>query len=589
VTAPTGQAPDPATSRAATRFARLGITACLLLTTGYHISLLGRGALAWPDEHLYRDALSAVEALGRGSAPDFARSITGFGARPAEALFRLPPALLQKVVEGAWELPAFSPASLRVATAPNVLTSLLLSIVFYRVTRDVFLTPPPAAAMGAAAYALLAGNHVWVRHVVPYDLALAVDLLALALVLRIDVARLPAEPLRQLLGSGLLVAVSGVAYLLAFFRSRTLALPFSLLCLGVLVVMVVRKAKRSGGGVERHCLEAGAISGIGLALYPAYYSFGAALAGMLLLAGRNGRALGLSLSGLRAAWLFLLAKLAVIFTFETLARVGDVSYLGTALRLSRTITQGSFEEGLIFLPKYLAVVEGPAGVILLGLGLGGAWRWVAQGNKPRPLGEARLVRSCFVVAVLYLVYGIQSTLLLRMTFTGRYLRMYIPFVVWAAVGMIAAVGSVHLRRMAMIALGGAAAVSFGVFVAEYSRIDYPADVLFRQGIGYEDLVASNIVAEADLMPNYTLPVKAVTAGSAYVTHPRDERYVIVNFGIFSLDGHHLGEYVPPAAATLVCQVQHFLTFRTSVFESYAIPKRRELREHAYQLKVFRLE
>jgi hypothetical protein len=567
-----------------------GIKLLIALVTLYHVCLVGRGALAWPDEHLYRDALSAVDALATHDIAGFGRSLTGFGARPAEATLRLVPATVQKMIARAGGLEVFSPASLRIAVLPNILSSLLLVIVFYRLSRSFFRDRPGTAELATAVYALLGGNHVWLRHVVPYDTALMLDLTALLLCLRLQSdARRPSRFGPMVLG-GALVAAALLAYSVGFYRHRSAGL---LLALAVLCAVFLALALAARGVDRRHvrdCVLAGLCAGFGLATYPAYYSFVVGLTAFVAAGGVADRPFRVTSERLRTTYLFVLAVMVVLFSYETLGRLGEVSYLGCAARLSRTITQGSFEEGFIFLPKYLLAVEGPIGGVLIVLAALGMLGMIACALRRSALspGEAALARCVFVMAVLYLVYGAQSALLHRMTFTGRYIRMYVPFIVWSAVFVVGRIPALRIRRsVAGLALA-ASALSFASFAREYAAVDYPADVLYRLGIGFEDLRPENVVYETEIRPAYDLPVKEMTAGATYVTHPDDDRFAIVNFGFLWLDGAFLGDYVPPPGARLLYEAPHFLTFRTSVFEAYPIWKRQEMRSKRYRLKVYEL-
>jgi hypothetical protein len=175
-----------------------------------------------------------------------------------------------------------------------------------------------------------------------------------------------------------------------------------------------------------------------------------------------------------------------------------------------------------------------------------------------------------------------------MTFTGRYLRMYLPALVLAAMAPIAAIAGTKARRAAVLGVGVVSVVSFLQFAREYSRQGYPVNALYELGIGFEDVPASQRVYESSIMPDYNLPVKALTVGAHYRTHADDPRFVLVNFGWFDLEGRAGPTYSPPDGSVLLYRAPHFQCFRSSRFEAWGIDRRREFRERHYELRVYEI-
>jgi hypothetical protein len=155
------------------------VLAVLAVLALYHVSLLGRGALAWPDERLYADSLGALRALGQGDVPGFCKALTGWGARPGEAVVRLLPASAQLAAGSWWGWPPLGPRSLRIPASVNVVTSFLLALAFHAVARS--FVGPTLAGLATVLFALLTSSQVYVRHLTPYDTALLFALLSLAL------------------------------------------------------------------------------------------------------------------------------------------------------------------------------------------------------------------------------------------------------------------------------------------------------------------------------------------------------------------------------------------------------------------------
>lgn len=554
----------------------------------YHASLLGRGALAFGDEFMsFRGSLQIVDGLHRYDWTAAAAGTIGFwGARPAEFLIRAPAAAVQRLAESWTGLPPSSPSTLPLATAQNVVVAALLSLVFFRVTRRL-IPDDRIAALATAAFALLATNHIWVRHLVPYDTALAAHLVALGLGLAIG--------RKEGVGWGSVGAwtlratpalVVTALYPWLFYRYRFLGLPWASLVLASWGVFAWRLTRQSGGA-WLPALRAGLMSGCALALYPAYYSFVPALGLIVVFSASASRPFWLGPGSLLNGLGFGAGVVIIVFAFEVLARLGNVSYLGAAALMPQTITQGTYEEGFVFLPKYLFATDGLAALFLLvaaALGVVALTKSWTSGTLTE--ADATLTRVTVVLGALYLVYGFQSVVLHRMNFSGRYARMYIPVFVWLAALAVIRLPGRRLRRCAAAAWLACAAAGFAGFALDYARIDYPADVLFDAGIGYEDLDPRHIAHESEIIPNYNLPVKEVTAGARYVTQPGDQRFHLVNFGFFSIDGRPLGPFHAPSGYSLMMTARHFLSSPSAVFEGFAVDRRDELLAAGYRLQIW---
>lgn len=574
-----------------TRLRRVDVASAIFLgaLALYHLALQDRGAMAWGDEYLYRDALGAVAALSQLDLQGFCRELTGFGARPGEATLRLVPAAIQWLLEAGAGLSRFDPMSLRIAVLPNVVISLLLSIAFYRLALRLLDQHRPLALLATGIFSLLVNSNVWIRHVVPYDTALALWLVTLERALRIPTGSSSVR-WRPCLWALVLAATGLVLYPAGFLLSRAAGLPAAVVGLACLVAALHLTLKGADPEWGRWCRTTGVLSGCALVVYPAFYSFAAVVALVILVSGRPGSLVSISGARSIAALVFGLGVLVVMFVYEVVARVGGVSYLASALRLSGTIKQGSFEEGYVFVIRYLLQVEWLIGAAIVLLGAVYAvtmvWRW-RRGEAMSP-ARVHLDRCLIVFGCLYLVYATQSTVLHKMTFTGRYLRMYLPVLVIVAVAVIGDVRSARWRRLACGIIASLSLVSFGWFVVDYSRAAYPNNVLHDLGIGFEDVVPENRVYESAIIPDYGLPLKRMTAGANYVTRPGDRRFVLVNFGWFDLEGAGFAPYVPPAGARLVYRGRHFLTWRSSRFEAYGAARRRELVERGYDLRVYQV-
>ncbi len=111
------------------------------------------------------------------------------------------------------------------------------------------------------------------------------------------------------------------------------------------------------------------------------------------------------------------------------------SYLYNLIGLSTQITQGSFEESLIFIFKYLMEVEGFRGFILIFGGIFSVgsilyWRKIDKSKNN--------MFHYFILYLLgiYVLYGINGYFLKNSVYYGRLVHQYIPFLSIAASAML---------------------------------------------------------------------------------------------------------------------------------------------------------
>ncbi|OGX83504.1 glycosyltransferase family 39 protein [Hymenobacter glacialis] len=191
-----------------------------------------------------------------------------------------------------------SPPSLQVPQAFNVLIMGLNALLLYRIYRRFFSAN--ISLVGIVLYSGLVNTNVYLRHILPYDHSLFFFLLAL---------------------SGLL-------------------------------------APTDAGTTRRHWWS-GILAGVSYAVYPGYFLgplvlLGLSLALSLVPEGREEKPL---MRRLKPVVSLLAGLVAVLVTFELLARLSDTSYLASSRYIATTVTQGSFDEGFSFIATYFWEVE----------------------------------------------------------------------------------------------------------------------------------------------------------------------------------------------------------------------------------------
>jgi len=513
----------------------------LLLLAGlcaYHLSLLGTGTWSWPDEYLYRDSLLSVPPLVHGDVREFCRSIMGFGARPVEALIRLPGAIIQQGLHHWYGVGLDNPEALLIPTTFNVLVLALISILVYKLSLYFLDGRRLPATVTTAVYCFMGSSTIHLRHVFPYDNSLFFMLLSLCYALGLDTAT-PPRPV-----------------------------------------------------AERRYFICGLIAGLGMATYPAYFPFPPAVLGIILWQHGYRPTEWLAKPARRAGLRFAAGGLCVLAACEVIARIGGVSYLGCSYRLSKTITQGSFEEGYTFLFKYLVEVEQLIGVVLLALAaaylLGPFWISLSRNAPP---GRWALSQTVLLMGLAYLTRASQSTLLHEMNLCGRYIAWFLPFVVWAAMAFVTWLPWPRTQNVCYAVVLACSIFTLITFDREYRNLAYPMNALHTTRVRLADVVDANKVHETPDIPNgyvYNLSGKGIVHTIDAVTVPHDDRYLLVNFSFFALTGEPPSPFVGPPGATKVYEGVHYLCSRAGRFEGYSIEKRHEFATRQYHVAVYRL-
>lgn len=277
----------------------------LVILGTYRLCVSWSGQLYWPDEFRYLHALHVLDELRKG---DVSRAIywvfgseSGVASRPGFILFSMAPAILQGVGALLLGLQPSDPAFHRIPALSNVLVSLGVALVFYRVV--VLLSGDRAVALlGVAVHGFLVNTNEYVRHLFPYDASLLLFLGAVAVLLSPG-----SRPQLKAVWAGVLSGVGATTYP---GYGLFLLVPLSLVCV-----------KGIAAWREGSVFLAGAAS----------------VAGLWEAVARVG---GYS-------FVFSSQRFSTTFNFET-----------------EDTIQGDYEEGYRFLPLYLFQIEGVAGVAL---------------------------------------------------------------------------------------------------------------------------------------------------------------------------------------------------------------------------------
>ncbi|QJX45412.1 hypothetical protein HMJ29_00060 [Hymenobacter taeanensis] len=158
----------------------LGLLAVLLLA---RLSLLtAGGALSFPDEDRYLESIKAAQLLLAGQWAPAALHVANTQGRPADALLRLPVAVVQVLWYQLGGPAPEAPPSLVLPQLMNYAVLLGNLLLLYQLGRRWL--PKASAVLSCLLYSALVNTNLYVRHVLPYDMALLVLLAALVLLTR---------------------------------------------------------------------------------------------------------------------------------------------------------------------------------------------------------------------------------------------------------------------------------------------------------------------------------------------------------------------------------------------------------------------
>ena len=278
---------------------RLGFKFLLTIVAIYRLTLLGRGALAFVDETWYFKSVMTLQALGAGHLRAALYQVATTVARPGAVLARLPIAALQ-ALPLAFGVAASNPRSLLIVQCFNVGVSLAILAFFFDICL-VLCGDATSALIAAAVYALLANTNLYVRHLLPYDLALCLGMAAL--------------------------------------------------WLGVCRPLTIRRA-----------LGAGLLAGGMITIYPGYYLLGPVLCvGIAGQSWRTGWRPALRLAVVfTAGFAVVIAATELLCRAGGVSYILSARELSREIT-----TGGAFDEGWTFLPEYLIRVEHLPGIVLL--------------------------------------------------------------------------------------------------------------------------------------------------------------------------------------------------------------------------------
>jgi hypothetical protein len=493
--------------------------------------------MSFPDEERYYQSVEAVKSFAAGNLRSGCAYLIRTQGRPADALLRLLPAAGQGIVHATGGPGPHAPASLLVPVLFTYGVS-ILSLLLYHWLARVLCASQFGALLSTLLYACLTNSNLYIRHVLPYELALCSFL---GLILWLVRSRQAGQALTRKQTYWLGV---GAAFVVTIYPGYFFV-PIALL--PMLLRPVAHSARQTSDRLRQTSIRLGKT----LAIY-----------------GSGG--------------------LSVLLFFEGLGQLAGVSYIWSCLKLSSTVSQGDFRESFTFLFHYLLEVEGGLGLavlVLTGLGMLRRLYQTLPNRQPAFVPEVPRGSALYLGGLgAFLVYAALGYWGHLLVFYGRILHAFLPLLVLFAVAVGWQAVAPKLQRPLAALLVVVALYSFGHFAAQYQRVLYPINFLAQPPVRLplQNLVFLN-QAETSDNDDYMLARQKLARATSAVSGEA----MLLNFGfLYPIAGPGCNDVRVPAGFRQVFAAPHFLTLPAYGFEGYSPYERAVLRRCQYQCAVF---
>jgi len=485
------------------------------------IFLLGNGMLSNPDEWRYLHAIRAVKMLSAGEVKECLYSIFSTDGRPGEVIIKMIPATIQIIFSDIVKLNILETNAFIPVYLFNFVIYLLLLIVHFRFTL-LISESKTVSLLSVLLYATLTNSSLYLRHNFPYDLSL-----------------------------------------LIFYY----------------VIYSLVKALKNNESGDIFYIKKGILGFFAYLIYPGYVFLFVVCLGLIALNQSQGK-----LRRIRQITYFLIGCGILLTLAELASRIGGRPYIVNAFILSGTIIQGSFEETLTFVFKYLWQVEGFMGLLIL-VGLA-VYLWIHKNQLLKSQENIILI----TLILLMLLHGVLGLFFHKIVFYGRLLHQYLPFL---TVFSIIGISEMLFRRFpqTLFILAACSALNSVVGVYNLHNVRYPRDYAwsFLNLYGYYNINqyygfnhAHTAFPKLDNVSNDygTLQELDSIGLGKYNADIKNRKYLMVNscfilpsnkssidyFGLFDKNGY----------THVIDSSRHYINLKAYQFEGYKIEERKFL-------------
>ena len=512
----------------------------LVSMTAIKLSLLGSGFLTFPDEYRYAQSGKAIHDFSQGRYINAMDALFSTRARPGEAFLNMIPNAMQFITAKLFGLHFYESKNSISLFLFNFFIYCFLLLVHFKFSK-VILNDKKLALVSVVLFGAITNSYLYLRHALPYDMSL---LLFYWIIFKIT----QYSKLSEMLSSK------------AFF-------------IGILTFSAYL-------------------------IYPGYVFLFACIVVLLLF---NTVSPSKLYQKFRVSLFFGLGCLLMLLGFELMARLAENSYINDLIRLSKTISQGSFEESFTFILKYLFELEGISGLVLVFL----LFVFFIAGIYFVLKGKLQNHKTLLIISIVFILffvsYASTGYFLHQTVFYGRLIHQFLPFLCVFSIFafqtfVIGFIKSYKTRNLVSLLLVCILMIDFCFKLTNYQKVSYPHDL---EGSELARLYHVNEVTKVFEYANsmeyggkWRLGVR-INRKTVFPPMNQDQKdsvskIVLVNAGyLFPVKDISLYKaYQAPTSYKLLDSKPHFMNFKAYQYEVYSIEERRNIDAMNLQMRTY---
>jgi hypothetical protein len=494
---------------------------------------MGAGFLAFPDEVRYCQSGRALQNIAELKIGAAIKDIYLTQGRPADAVINIIPNAIQYVTAHIFNLSLYEPENTYPLFLFNFFTYCLILFILFRISK-LLLDDSFLALVSVLLYSTLTNSYLYLRHALPYDMSLLI-------------------------------------YYYLIYK----------------IVIYTNETNLS----SMKSFIIGFCSFIGFLVYPGYFPL--FIVGLFILFFNN-LSKTIIYRKILYSGSYILGSILCLVIFEKIGRLVGKSYIYDAIGLSKTITQGSFEESFSFILKYFYKVEGLTGIFLI-IGLSIFFLITICRIKDKTFKQNSLI-NLFAIALLgnYLAYATAGYFFHKVVFYGRLLHQYLPFICIFSIYSINELldkltrkGKLVLSLISIIFI-----INFSFNFINYKSLSYPRDILWQLIRANNSINVENVFNYDDQWP--VMPKESELNYSNIHGKPVKSYYNIILIGgnfsssiylLSSVTKHHL--FNPNDNYHLLESKSSFMNFKAYPFDSGAtMIDRQNIAKNPIKIKIF---
>ncbi|WP_298151286.1 hypothetical protein [Flavobacterium sp.] len=489
----------------------------------FKITLVNQGFLAFPDEDRYRASGQVLKRLAEGDLHTAIQFLFSTKGRPGDTVVKVLPTIGQYISAQIFGMEIYESKNAFPVFIYNYIIYSLLLLLHYKVSL-YYLKDRFLSLFSVLILSTMVVSYISLRHADPYD--------------------------------GSLVILYYVFYKIIKTENAAISYKKTFL-LGVLAFF-------------------------GYLCYPGYILLFLSLPFFCFVTEKDA---AYRFSGFKRMVVFISGSLGCLLIFEGISRCGGVSFIEISMRLSGTITQGSFDECFSFIFKYLFEAEGAVGLFLTA-GLCtfvGIVVWDLM--RHRKLRIPDIYVTFVILCFFFLAYSAMGYYFHKVVWYARLIKQFIPFIV---IFTVYAVQRFKMRHSVVTAvvLGLSINLSVGccLKIQEYKRYVYPKDMAWDCFNQYRFKKAMEVFEygkSRSFMPNFAINKKKFP-------EPNAPELVFINSGGFYPfdDMKDYRKYRNQDNYKLLKSGPSCLHFKAYQYEGYNIRARKNIDAADLQVQVY---